>query len=198
MPSGILSSNLGSQSPYFCYQNKNIPHYYVSFFRFYRQFYLFCCYFILSLISFTLRPGPTLQDTTPTQSALNSTTSDPFSSSAAESPEVTLSLLLAKNLAEHLATTLKLSPNVTSDSLEKIALLVASNISSTLRDIWNLTAKQNVETTTNESDYVDMTNDIYNLSSMSNDTADSNNPFDFDSPGVLVLRKVEKKDEDDW
>ena len=30
--------------------------------RFYRQFFLFCFYFILSLISFTLRPGPKIED----------------------------------------------------------------------------------------------------------------------------------------
>lgn len=31
-------------------------------FRFYQQFYLFACYFLVSLVSFTLRPGPDLDE----------------------------------------------------------------------------------------------------------------------------------------
>lgn len=31
-------------------------------FRFYQQFYLFACYFLVSLVTFTLRPGPDLDE----------------------------------------------------------------------------------------------------------------------------------------
>ncbi|XP_058801276.1 uncharacterized protein LOC131670008 [Phymastichus coffea] len=99
--------------------------------RFYRQFYLFCCHFLFSLISFTLRPGPkTEQVAAPAQ---NDSSSEVYSGSTVVEPlQVTLSSLLANNLAEQLASNVLLN-----DSLEIISLQVASNISSTLKDLWS-------------------------------------------------------------
>ncbi|XP_033231700.1 transient receptor potential cation channel subfamily V member 5 [Belonocnema kinseyi] len=73
--------------------------------RFYRQFFLFCFYFILSLISFTLRPGPFLKDNqgsettiSPSLNATDRSTTALIDSWGASQ----LSSIITKNLAEHL------------------------------------------------------------------------------------------------
>lgn len=100
----------------------------------------------------------------------NDTTTE--SSSSEQAPfEVTLSSLLIKNLAEHL--------NETDDgTLEKITLQMASNISSSLRDSWNLsTIKQN-----------NSLNDLpmYNT-----------NPFDLNLDNIVLLTK-RKSEREIW
>lgn len=96
-------------------------------------------------------------------------TSAESSSSSPSSPEpfeVTLSSLLVKNLAEHLNET-------GNDALERITQAMASNISSSLRDTWNLTAKNNVP------------------------AMDDFDPFLFNVSGIVLLAK-RKSDREIW
>lgn len=134
-------------------------------YRFYRQFYLFCCYFVLSVISFTLRPGPDMKDDEP-QTTGNDT--EPSSSSEPPPPfEVTLSSLLIKTLAEHLNET-------SDDTLERMTQAMASNISTSLRDTWNLTIKRNYSSE----------NSIPG-------------PFVFNTSGIVLLTKI-RSDREIW
>lgn len=106
-------------------------------------------------------------DTASTEFPLNETTSESYPSSSIDPSDVTLSTLLAESLAEHLIINFKTS-NITSDSLRKITLEVVSNVSSSLRDIWNLTTDQaNSSGVINDSNYA---NDFGNDSPASNDT----------------------------
>lgn len=77
--------------------------------------------------------------------------------------EVTLSSLLAKNLAEQLVA----ANMMLNDSLESISLQMASNISSTLKDLW--------------SNY-----DLYNYTSL-NDTYENN------ATDVVILGGTKKE-----
>ncbi|KAL0119708.1 hypothetical protein PUN28_007863 [Cardiocondyla obscurior] len=106
--------------------------------RFYRQFFLFCFYFILSLISFTLRPGLL---PTETDEGVN-ITSTRMNSSNITGPTILksflksdISELVTSSLAAAFSFNLKSSLNVTQESLEKIQLQITSNITSALRNI---------------------------------------------------------------
>lgn len=103
-------------------------------FRFYRQFFLFCFYFVLSLISFTLRPGP----------ATTSSVSNPQITST-ELPTIPpkmdppvhnsdLPLLLDKILSTALVS--KRYPwNLTRTRLDKLKLDIVENLTSALSDM---------------------------------------------------------------
>lgn len=107
-------------------------------FRFYRQFFLFCFYFILSLISFTLRPGPFLKENQGSE-----TTSSPILNATDHSTTVLidswgasqLSSIITKNLAEHLLFSMNSSLNATPSSVERVTLKITSDITATLKDV---------------------------------------------------------------
>ncbi|XP_076672805.1 transient receptor potential cation channel subfamily V member nanchung isoform X2 [Andrena cerasifolii] len=102
--------------------------------RFYRQFFLFCFYFVLSLISFTLRPGPS----EPTVRALSSTesptthTPDPLSNFTLQNSS--LSEFVERIVADSLISNIRPSFNVTPDSLMKLKLDIVSDLMSTLKN----------------------------------------------------------------
>lgn len=154
----------------------------------------------MSVISFTLRPGPVLKEDTPlSQALINGTISEPFSASTVEPElEVTLSSLLIKNIAEQLVTNFKISTNATTDSLETISLQMASNISSSLRDMWDLTLKtKNSTDSLNHTDYDDVINGTFNSSNDNNDGIDNNSPLHLNLTNILILKK-QKADTNDW
>ncbi|XP_043266847.1 transient receptor potential cation channel subfamily V member 5 [Venturia canescens] len=111
--------------------------------RFYRQFFLFCFYFVLSLISFTLRPGPaelsestTSPPTTGNDSSPTKATTLLLNSSSILASEKSLDHAI-NQLASNLAANLIVSLNVTS-SLSLLANLtsqITSNLTTTLRDV---------------------------------------------------------------
>ncbi|XP_011500278.1 PREDICTED: transient receptor potential cation channel subfamily V member 5 [Ceratosolen solmsi marchali] len=167
--------------------------------RFYRQFYLFCSYFVLSVISFTLRPGPIPWPNKPSiqQSINNNTSSESIVASAVKPLELTLTSLLTKNLVEHLAANLELPEKSITNSMKKITLEIVSNISSTIKDIWNLTEKQNTTLTLESNDdFNDIVSDLFN-SSANNYTDDRLNNFDFNQTN-LPIRHKEREETVDW
>ncbi|XP_066600536.1 transient receptor potential cation channel subfamily V member 5 isoform X2 [Prorops nasuta] len=111
--------------------------------RFYRQFYLFCSYFLLSLISFTLRPGPSNssdsdmeEEDESSEASSTSNTSSSSSSTLAVTRSIQssdLSDLVSKSLGANLLENLRNNLNTTSGSLEKIAQRITANVTSTLR-----------------------------------------------------------------
>lgn len=115
----------------------------ILFFRFYRQFFLFCFYFVLSLVSFTLRPGPielaestTTTSTPGIDSSTTKATTFIFNSSSISASEKSLDHVI-NQLASDLATNLIVLLNVTS-SLSLLANLtsqITSNLTTTLRDV---------------------------------------------------------------
>ncbi|XP_011866570.1 PREDICTED: transient receptor potential cation channel subfamily V member 5 [Vollenhovia emeryi] len=115
-------------------------------FRFYRQFFLFCFHFVLSLISFTLRPGPS---TVETDESANDTLTRTNSSNITESTflkslqSANLSELVTNSLVAAFTSTLKSSLNVTQESLEKIQLQVTSNITLALKSMLLSTLSEN-------------------------------------------------------
>lgn len=124
--------------------------------RFYRQFFLFCFYFVLSLISFTLRPGPT---TSPTDgvtgvaqttdsygsyrltAATRSPVSTQFTSSTAQTLtnhrifQADLSEIVEKLVATSLNATRESSLNATQSFLEKLKFDIISEVTSALRNV---------------------------------------------------------------
>ncbi|XP_025074158.1 transient receptor potential cation channel subfamily V member 5 [Pogonomyrmex barbatus] len=114
--------------------------------RFYRQFFLFCFYFVLSLISFTLRPGPSVpQMDENTNDTIMRTNSSNITESMILKPlqNTDLSELVTNSLVAAFTSSLKSSLNVTQESLEKIQLQVTSNITSALKSILLLTLDEN-------------------------------------------------------
>ncbi|CAB0033997.1 unnamed protein product [Trichogramma brassicae] len=170
--------------------------------RFYRQFYLFCCYFLLSAVSF-VRPGP---DEEPQQTSGNDTASSSTEPAMDDQPlEVTLSSLLVKNLADQLASSLKLpeleainasgSGNNDSMLLEQIASLVAANLSEAIKDLW---LRQNSTSSGMEL----MFNDAAAAAASSNSTRDfydDSSLSSLDSNGSLIWKRAKQQDDkDDW
>ncbi|XP_011165630.1 transient receptor potential cation channel subfamily V member 5 isoform X2 [Solenopsis invicta] len=114
--------------------------------RFYRQFFLFCFHFVLSLISFTLRPGPSTMETdenaNDTSTKTNSSNiTEPIILKPLQSSD--LSELVTNSFVAAFASNLKSSLNMTQESLEKIQLQVTSNITSALKSILLLTLNEN-------------------------------------------------------
>ncbi|XP_076766819.1 transient receptor potential cation channel subfamily V member nanchung [Xylocopa sonorina] len=112
--------------------------------RFYRQFFLFCFYFVLSLVSFTLRPGPPM---IATQTSFASTeipiTSiskvDDIASNVTipsllsnEIENSSLFLLLDKLVSTAFASNLKFPLNITAARFRKLKFDVVTDITSTL------------------------------------------------------------------
>lgn len=109
--------------------------------RFYRQFFLFFFYFIISLIGLTLRPGPLSKDN---QNSEN--TSSPTSNPNATDHTATtilieswgasqLSSIITKNLAEHLLFNVNSTFNVTPTSMEKVTHQITSDITANLMNV---------------------------------------------------------------
>ncbi|EFN65752.1 Transient receptor potential cation channel subfamily V member 5 [Camponotus floridanus] len=111
-------------------------------FRFYRQFILFYFYFVLSLISFTLRPGPqTDENANDTLTNSFNTTRESMILKSLHSSD--LSELVTNSFTAAFTSNFKSSLNVTQESLEKIQLQVTSNVTSALRSILLLTLSNN-------------------------------------------------------
>ncbi|TGZ53145.1 Uncharacterized protein DBV15_01554 [Temnothorax longispinosus] len=114
--------------------------------RFYRQFFLFCFHFILSLISFTLRPGPSIMET---DESANDTLTRTNSSNMTEPTilkplqSADLSELVTNSFVAAFTSNLKSSLNMTQESLEKIQLQVTSNVTSALKSVLLLTLSEN-------------------------------------------------------
>ncbi|XP_076174002.1 transient receptor potential cation channel subfamily V member nanchung [Ptiloglossa arizonensis] len=125
--------------------------------RFYRQFFLFCFYFVLSLISFTLRPGPSLTSSTETTSTPTATTEssttlvpDLLSNFTTIANEITsnrqnfsLSELVGRIVATSLIANLRSTLNVTPTHIEKLKLDIVADVTSTLRNVFSLNADGN-------------------------------------------------------
>lgn len=118
-------------------------------FRFYRQFFLFCFYFVLSLISFTLRPGPATTSSVPNPVAQTPLTSTELStispkvdppvsnvtvnrSSNAFQHDSNLTLLLDKILS---TASVKYPWNVTRTRLDKLKLDIIENLTTALNNL---------------------------------------------------------------
>lgn len=122
--------------------------------RFYRQFFLFCFYFVLSLISFTLRPGPASATITPTTTPATYISETESSNNIASTivyptnvtdritidlQNSTLFLLLDKVVTTAVSSSLTLLPrNVTQTSLEKLKRDIVFNVTSALKNIFSL------------------------------------------------------------
>lgn len=107
--------------------------------RFYRQFFLFCFYFVLSLISFTLRPGPAATSST---FPLLSPTEFPTTTSPNPDhilPNITstvLSLLFEKIIdIAAFASNVKFPWNVTTARFDKLKLDIVANLTSIFASI---------------------------------------------------------------
>ncbi|XP_043801795.1 transient receptor potential cation channel subfamily V member 5 isoform X2 [Apis laboriosa] len=128
-------------------------------FRFYRQFFLFCFYFVLSLISFTLRPGPATISSvsnpiaqtplTPTELSTISPivdppvsnvtinrTSNPFHNS-------NLPFLLDKIVSAVFVSNVKYPWNLTRTRFDKLKLDIIENLTSALNDILTTNRSRN-------------------------------------------------------
>ncbi|KYN30196.1 Transient receptor potential cation channel subfamily V member 5 [Trachymyrmex cornetzi] len=115
--------------------------------RFYNQFFLFCFYFVLSLISFTLRPGPSIIETdenaNDTSTRTNSSNiTEPIFLKTLQSSD--LSELVTNSLVAAFTSNFKSSLNMTQESLEKIQLQVTSNITSALKSILLLNENEGI------------------------------------------------------
>ncbi|XP_076655832.1 transient receptor potential cation channel subfamily V member nanchung [Halictus rubicundus] len=123
--------------------------------RFYRQFFLFCFYFVLSLVSFTLRPGPSTVSDDVTTTTYTETTESFASNEFSVTPtprsavptqftddivateihrDASLSKLLEKLVASSFDITLTSSLNVTPVFLEKLKFHVVSEVTAKLRN----------------------------------------------------------------
>ncbi|XP_053981188.1 transient receptor potential cation channel subfamily V member 5 [Hylaeus volcanicus] len=124
-------------------------------FRFYRQFFLFCFYFLLSLISFTLRPGPSLTTSTPaaTDASIESSTAirpDLLSNATLITSQVSKNYLNSNisELVERIVTTsfianLKSSLNVTPGFFEKLKLDILADVTFTLKNVSLMEGNEN-------------------------------------------------------
>lgn len=117
-------------------------------FRFYRQFFLFCFYFVLSLISFTLRPGPATTSVsnptaqTSTELSTISPKTDPSVSNVTINRTLNpfhnsnLPLLLDKILSTAFVSNVKKYPwNLTRTRFDKLKLDIIENLTSALSDV---------------------------------------------------------------
>ncbi|XP_033305073.1 transient receptor potential cation channel subfamily V member 5 isoform X3 [Bombus bifarius] len=134
--------------------------------RFYRQFFLFCFYFILSLISFTLRPGPTITSST-SSLAVTPRVSVPSIESPITTlkpeqllPNVTktsqnlnLSLLLDKAVTTAFTSNIKHPSNVTTASFDKLKLDIVTDLTSIL----------NIFSTDRSQNEIELLNDSYRI-----------------------------------
>lgn len=102
--------------------------------RFYRQFFLFCFYFVLSLISFTLRPGPSETTVRPLSSTESPTTHTPDPLSNFTLQNSSLSEFVERIVADSLISNIRPSFNVTPDSLMKLKFDIVSDLMSTLKN----------------------------------------------------------------
>ncbi|XP_035731600.1 transient receptor potential cation channel subfamily V member 5-like isoform X1 [Vespa mandarinia] len=111
--------------------------------RFYQQFYLFCLYFILSLISFTLRPGPLSTLKSPVTTTTVTTTDPTLNISYLMTMDTTqilkslqisnISESIVKNLTTSLISEKRFMKN-SDNVLDKISLQLISNMTSLLKD----------------------------------------------------------------
>lgn len=131
--------------------------------RFYRQFFLFCFYFVLSLISFTLRPGPSttlfVAGVSPVAQTAAPATEIPAASTpqhpapnlitpiATKTPPATMPVLgtyenssfpalLEKILAASFASKLDVPFNVTNNRLNKLRQDIVSDVTSAFNHIF--------------------------------------------------------------
>ncbi|XP_044012696.1 transient receptor potential cation channel subfamily V member 5 [Aphidius gifuensis] len=110
--------------------------------RFYQQFFLFCFYFIISLISFTLRPGPNPASTSNNQTA--TTDSSTLSTTTSAIPDTSVDLYMSDQLNEairQIASTLTskivLNQNLTSTIIDNLVTQFTNNITLNIKDNLN-------------------------------------------------------------
>ncbi|XP_048506566.1 transient receptor potential cation channel subfamily V member 5 isoform X2 [Athalia rosae] len=101
--------------------------------RFYRQYFLFCFYFLISLVSFTLRPGPSMSKTSPTTAPGNSST--PTQNHVTTASTISDISMQAKNLTATLTSGILSTLNISAGLLERFSSQIASNITSALEEI---------------------------------------------------------------
>ncbi|XP_044592870.1 transient receptor potential cation channel subfamily V member 5 isoform X1 [Cotesia glomerata] len=102
--------------------------------RFYRQFFLFCFYFVLSLISFTLRPGPISSSATPNATKSTMAYTDSVTDAINQEPSQLSQLIdvLATSLTSNFA-----NANLTSVELENFLTQMSLNASKLLSETSN-------------------------------------------------------------
>ena len=138
--------------------------------RFYRQFFLFCFYFVLSLISFTLRPGPTV---TPSASspAVTSQTSveSPMTTPKPDQllPNITntfqnsnLSLLLDQIITTAFTSSMKYFSNGTTAPFDKLKFDILTDLTSVLSNVLSMDRSRNE---------IELFNDSYRIVTRSNE-----------------------------
>lgn len=144
--------------------------------RFYRQFFLFCFYFVLSLVSFTLRPGPMVTPSASSpavtsQTSVESPTTTPKSDQLL--PNVTntfqnsnLSLLLDQIITTAFTSNMKYSSNATTAPFDKLKFDIVADLTSIL---------SNVLSTDRSRNEIEFFNDSYRIAARPNELYYSKN-----------------------
>nr|XP_012147398.1 PREDICTED: transient receptor potential cation channel subfamily V member 5 isoform X4 [Megachile rotundata] len=172
--------------------------------RFYRQFFLFCFYFILYLISFTLRPGPSVTSTATTAPTTESTTpklpDPPPNFIPVTNQKTFLEASLSSSLDEIVTNALNLNfPSNATARFDDLKLDLVTHIMSNLKNILNGNETKNEPFNSSQLARFDKhlfrENDTDYSTSILNETADvdSTTKFSFDNS---VLFEADNKS--DW
>ncbi|XP_034948098.1 transient receptor potential cation channel subfamily V member 5 [Chelonus insularis] len=147
--------------------------------RFYRQFFLFGFYFIFSLISFTLRPGPSpaftgkASMTAGTESiSSTSVTVTPYT----ENPESSNMSVIIDHLASAVSSKFvsDFNKSLSNFDSETLISLLTSNLTSVLNKFMNFTVNDNQISTSNLSSFSESLINIHDSGSVNNNhTTDS-------------------------
>lgn len=177
--------------------------------RFYRQFFLFFFYFILSLISFTLRPGPSIE----TIDIANDTISTTLNSSNATIEPITikpfqtidLRELITNSFSAAFNSNLRSSLNMTQESLERIQLQMTSDLTTVLKNILLLSSSDNEAILTSPNEigiYTSWyTNVSHNSSDYFTDMYNESILIDMNSTAKTTVDTIAilgSQDDDDW
>ncbi|KAK0165798.1 hypothetical protein PV328_004286 [Microctonus aethiopoides] len=139
--------------------------------RFYRQFFLFCFYFVLSLISFVLRPGPSpISSSTNNNntSAKSAATSSTFLTTPAINHQVINLELSLSRFIQQLTSVLTSNVNITSNNVDSFISQLTLNVTTALKDNFNLTYNSDDLSWTSNEDLADLINNNYSLSAVLN------------------------------
>ncbi|XP_003706172.2 transient receptor potential cation channel subfamily V member nanchung isoform X2 [Megachile rotundata] len=172
--------------------------------RFYRQFFLFCFYFILYLISFTLRPGPSVTSTATTAPTTESTTpklpDPPPNFIPVTNQKTFLEASLSSSLDEIVTNALNLNfPSNATARFDDLKLDLVTHIMSNLKNILNGNETKNEPFNSSQLARFDKhlfrENDTDYSTSILNETADvdSTTKFSFDNSVLL-----EADNKSDW
>ena len=144
--------------------------------RFYRQFFLFCFYFVLSLVSFTLRPGPTVTPSASSPAATSQTSVEsPMTTPKPDQllPNVTntfqntnLSLLLDQIITTAFTSNMKYSSNATTAPFDKLKFDIVADLTSVLSNVLSTDRLRNE---------IEFLNDSYRIATRPNELYYSKN-----------------------